>query len=395
MNAATASSATASSDWGVFGQTSAVASLQHAIATGHLAHAYLFSGPEGIGKSTLARRLVQALVCEAAPQLGGIEQRPCLACRACKHVEAGTSPDIERIAIGGVCDEGGTAHRDHAADGSTRIRICQVRRLERVASLTPYQSPRRIFIIDTADELQREAAHAMLKTLEEPPASVLLILLATDIDALLPTVRSRCQEIALRPMPYRALAAALQQHAGVEPATALALAEESNGRYGLAFRLHTDPSLGMLRETALLDAARIASAGRNERFDYAGTLASRWSKERLSVLETFEVWKRWWRARLFEAAAAQSPQFVQSGQSGQSSERARCSAPDALRALRAITRARVHLLENTSPPLALEVMMLDLPVLAAGDQAHTPEGESPAGGHEHREEAREAAASSF
>ena len=366
---ATSVDATAS-DWGVFGQTIAVASLQHAIVTGHLAHAYLFTGPEGIGKATLARRLAQTLVCE----VGEPASRPCRDCRACKQVEAGTSPDIERIAIGGVCDEGGPAHRDHAADGSTRIRICQVRRLERVASLTPYQSPRRIFVFDTADDLQREAAHAMLKTLEEPPASVLIILLATDIDALLPTVRSRCQEIALRPMPYRALAEALHEHAGVDDTTALALAEESHGRYGLALRLHTDPSLGMLRETALLDAARIASAGRNERFDDAAKLASRWSKERLSVLETLEVWKRWWRARLFEAATASA---------GSGPERARCSASDALRALRAVTRTRVHLLENTYPQLALEVMMLDLPVLAVTDEAHT------------REEAREAAASSL
>ncbi|RLT35852.1 MAG: AAA family ATPase [Chloroflexi bacterium] len=363
MTADTTRTASPDGHWGVYGQTSAVASLQHAIASGRLAHAYLFSGPEGIGKATLARRLAQALVCEASPGLladddagrgdaaSAGEVRPCLVCRACTQVEAGTSPDIERITVGGICDEGGAGHRDHSADGSTRIRICQVRRLERVASLTPYQSPRRVFIIDTADELQREAAHALLKTLEEPPASVLLIMLATDIDALLPTVRSRCQEIALRPMSHRALAEVLSTDGGMDPATARALAEESHGRYGLAMRLHTDPSLGMLRETAMLDAARIAAGGRNERFDYAATLAGRWSRERLSVLETLEVWRGWWRARLVEAGC--TPDLAQ------------CSAPDALRALRAVTRARTHLLENTYPQLALEVMMLDLPVLAA------------------------------
>ncbi|MFN8584203.1 MAG: DNA polymerase III subunit delta' [Dehalococcoidia bacterium] len=333
--------------WGMFGQDAAVAALQQALDSDRLAHAYLFTGPDGVGKGTLARRLVAALLCEAAP-----DARPCLECRACRRVEAGETPDVERIAIGGVCDEGGPAHRDHAADGSTRIRICQVRRLERVASLTPFQAPRRIFILDTADDLQREAAHALLKTLEEPPSSVLLILLATDVDELLPTVRSRCQELALRPMPDAALIAALRQRPGLDPETAGELAAEAHGRYGLAMRLHTDPSLRMLRETAEADALRLASAGRNERFDYAATIAARWSRERAAVLDTLDAWRWWWRARLLEASR---------GEPGP----VRCTPAEAVRALQAVTTTREHLLANTNPQLALEVMMLDLPVLAA------------------------------
>ena len=281
------------------GQDEAVRALRHALDSGHLAHAYLLTGPSGVGKATLATRLAQTLVCEAAE-----DARPCRSCRACRHVEAGDYPDVEHIAIGGVCDEGGPAHRDHAADNSTRIRICQVRRLERVASLAPYGAPRRIFIVDTADDLQREAAHALLKTLEEPPASVLLILLANDIDALLPTVRSRCQEIALRPMPHAELAAALRAEHGVDEFTANRLAREAGGRFGLASRLHTDPSLAMLRESATADAERLAASGRNDRFDYAQTLAGRWSRERASVLETLDAWRWWWRDRLYEAANA-------------------------------------------------------------------------------------------
>jgi DNA polymerase-3 subunit delta' len=354
-------SATTQADWRFHGNPDAVTSLQHAIASGHLAHSYLITGPAGIGKATLARRLASALVCEHED----LAARPCLECRSCRHVEAGDAPDIERIGIGGVCDESGAAHRDHAADNSTRIRICQVRRLERVASLAPYAAPRRIFIVDTADDLQGEAAHALLKTLEEPPASVLLILLATDVDALLPTVRSRCQEIALRPMSQTALAQALRAPtpstpAGIDADTAARLAREAHGCFGLALRLHTDPSLAMLRETATADAERLAVASRNERFDYAQTLAGRWSKERGSVLETIDAWRWWWRDRLLEAAAAPGP--------------TRCSAPDAVRALQACTRAREHLLANTYPQLALEVMMLDLPVLAAqdGEEARAP-----------------------
>ncbi len=346
---------TSADNWDFHGNEHAVASLKHAITTGHLSHAYLFTGPAGVGKGKLAKRLIQALVCEKEP-----EARPCLECRSCKHIETGDAPDIERIAIGGVCDEGGPAHKDHAADGSTRIRICQVRRLERVASLAPYAAPRRIFVIDAADDLQREAAHALLKTLEEPPSSVLLIMLATDVDSLLPTVRSRCQEIALRPMQHAALATALKSRLGVDELTAARLAREAHGCFGLGVRLHTDPSLSMLRETAAADAERLAAAGRNDRFDYAATLAGRWSKERGSVLETLDCWRWWWRDRLHEAAHTPGA--------------TRCSAPEAVRALRAVARTREHLLANTYPQLALEVMMLDLPVLAAraGEEARSP-----------------------
>lgn len=342
--------------WGMYGQDAAVAALKQALASERLAHAYLFTGPEGVGKATLARRLVAALLCEGEPEAG-----PCLECRSCTRVEAGEAPDVERIAPGGVCDESGPAHRDHSADNSTRIRICQVRRLERVASLTPFHAPRRIFIVDTADDLQREAAHALLKTLEEPPASVLLILLATDVDELIPTVRSRCQEVALAPMPHAALVAALREQPGIDAATAEELATESHGRYGLAMRLHTDPSLRMLRETAAADALRLASAGRNERLDYAAAVAPRWSKERASVLGTLDAWSWWWRDRLLEASRGSQSDVPQSGvpQAG-----VRCTPAQAVRALQAVQQTREHLLANTNPQLALEVMMLDLPVLS-------------------------------
>ena len=132
---------------------------------------------------------------------------PCGGCRSCTRIEAGDAPDVETIAIGGICDQPGANHADHAADGSTRIRICQVRRLGRVAALAPFSGPRRVFILDSADDLQLEAAQALLKTLEEPPGSALLLLLASDPEALPATVRSRCQPLRLAPMAPPSLSA--------------------------------------------------------------------------------------------------------------------------------------------------------------------------------------------
>lgn len=342
-------------DWGVHGQQVAVESLRRAIEADRLAHAYLLTGPDGVGKATLARRLAQTLACQSPP-----EQRPCLHCRACRKIEASELPDVEWVSIGGVCDESG--HRDHAADNSTRVRICQVRRLERMANLAPFAAQRRIFIVE-ADDLQPEAAHALLKTLEEPPQTVLLLMLSADPDSLLATVRSRCQEIQLRPLGRAELAAALTAE-GIDSGEAERLAVEAGGRFGLAKRYLADPSLAQLRETALADARRLAAAGRNERFDYAETLSRRWSKERQSVRDTLAVWESWWRDQLWLAA------HVLPG--------AACTPEEALCGLRALRLGRERLLANVTPQLALEVMMLDIPSLPPGAMGADREEDRPA-----------------
>lgn len=335
--------------WGVFAQDGAVEALRHALRSGNLSHAYLVSGPDGIGKRTLAYRLAQTLVSPSADD----PTVPDLTTRAARQIESDDLPDIERIALGGVCDE--TSH-DHAKDNSTRIRICQVRRMERVASLAPYASPRRIFIVDTADQLQVDAAHALLKTLEEPPANVLLLLLATDPDALLPTIRSRCQELPLHPASHAALAEVLAEDPEViDP---MGLARLARGRYGLARRLLADPTLSVMRESVIAEAQRLARSSRNERFDYAERLAQGWRQDRENVVRTIDLWRDWWRDVLVAASRADTEVSPEAAAEGAS-----CPPIDALRALRAIETARDHLLANTNPQLALEVMMLDLPVL--------------------------------
>ena len=344
-------SITEANAWGVVGQDAAVEVLRRAIAGGHFAHAYLFAGPPGVGKALLARRLAQTLVAPTAedPTL------PDLTARAAQQIEAGTSPDIERIAIRGVCDE---SSHDHSSDNSTRIRICQIRRLERVASLAPFAVSRRIFVVDGADDLQPEAAHAILKTLEEPPGDALLLLLASDVDALLPTIRSRCQEIVLRPLSHAGLAAALREHAGLPADKAASLARLSHGRYGLAMRMQADPSLAVLRQSATDEVRRLMRSNRNERFDVAGRFGAGWYRERESVLATIDLWRDWWREVLLATSGLDAAPEAVEDASG-------LTPADAVRALRAVQTARQHLLGNTNATLALEVMMLDLPVLAS------------------------------
>ncbi|RMF26035.1 MAG: DNA polymerase III subunit delta', partial [Chloroflexi bacterium] len=156
-------STTISPPWPVIGHEGAVALLQRAVMTGRLGHAYLFTGPTGVGKGTLAQALAQAVLCTG-------DAPPCGRCRACRLVEAGHHPDLHWLA---------------PQDGSLKIE--QVRELERQLALTPVEGSRHVAVLEGMEQATVGAANALLKTLEEPPPAVLLILLTEEADALLPT----------------------------------------------------------------------------------------------------------------------------------------------------------------------------------------------------------------
>jgi DNA polymerase III subunit delta' len=184
------------------------------------------------------------------------------------------------------------------------------------------------------------------------------------VQELLPTIRSRCQELTLRPVPVARLTQALIEE-GVAPDAATEAATLSGGRYGLARQMLADPSLAVLRETIAADIARLVAEGRNERFDYASTLARRWSRERESVLATLDGWRDWWRQVLHATVAT----------SGAAAGASPWTPREAVRALAAVQTAREHLLDNTNPQLALEVMLLDVPRARPGAAAATADRE--------------------
>src|SRR3972149_3980317 len=156
--------------WDVIGQNRAIAVLRRAVEDpSRLSHAYLFAGPEHVGRATTARRFAQALNCTAG------RERPWDTCRSCRLIGEDKHPDVEWGLVGGVCEE--SDPRDHSADGSRDIRICQVRRLGRVVSRTAVDARCRVVIVDPADTMTTEAANAFPKTLEEPPPAVALVLL--------------------------------------------------------------------------------------------------------------------------------------------------------------------------------------------------------------------------
>ena len=187
----------AATRWGIIGHEWAIEFLRRSISRGRTAHAYLLSGPAGVGKALLALRLAQALNCET----GGPD--PCLACRACKRIERGNYPDVR---IGGMAAQAAGLKPEDAAR-QKELKIDTVREWQSDINLRPYEGRRRVFILHDAEKLSDAAANAMLKTLEEPPPYATLVLVANTAGDLLPTIVSRCQPIKLRPVPRAQVAA--------------------------------------------------------------------------------------------------------------------------------------------------------------------------------------------
>ncbi|MBM6779356.1 DNA polymerase III subunit delta' [Collinsella tanakaei] len=167
--------------------------LSHAVTTGRVSHAYLFVGAPGSGKLDAAWALAQSLLCE---------NDGCGACDACVRVARHTHPDVHV----------------YEPESATGYLIAQVRDLLEDVALSPIRAPRKVYIIDRAEQLRANTANALLKTLEEPPAHTVFILLGTSTDVMLPTIVSRCQCVPFRMLSTEESTTAVAHATGLAPA---------------------------------------------------------------------------------------------------------------------------------------------------------------------------------
>lgn len=225
---------------------------QH-ITSGSLRHAYLFSGPRGVGRRTLALRFAQAINCPQPLAPG----QPCGQCRICRQIEAMQQADLNILQAE---QEGGT------------LKVEQVRELQHMLALAPYESNYRIALLLRFEEANASAQNALLKTLEEPNARVILLVTVDDPENLLPTIVSRCELLRLRPMPLDALAAFLREDRQLSEEQSCLIAHIAGGRPGLALRLIEDDSLLASRRESLDDCLKLLRLSRLERMLYVENL---------------------------------------------------------------------------------------------------------------------------
>ena len=258
--------------WEFLGNKWAVSLLKSQITSGGLRHAYLFCGPTGVGRRTLALHFAQALNCPQ-PISPGV---PCGTCRTCIQTGRMQHPDLVVV---------------QSDEGSHTIKVDQVRQLQQTLSLTAYQSPYRVALLINFEEATTNAQNALLKTLEEAPDNVVLILTAQSTEMLLPTIVSRCEVLQLHPLPLGDLTKALQERWDIPPDEASLLARLSTGSPGCALRLHQNPAEMEDRRVYLQDALLMLSLNRRERFAYVENTLQDREKLRLVLGYWLSLWR--------------------------------------------------------------------------------------------------------
>ena len=196
----------------ILGQDQAISRLKAAQAQNRLPHAYLFVGPEGVGRQTVARAFFRRLLCT--------QGQGCGRCKPCQKFAKGLHPDVEIIEPQGKS-----------------VRIEQIRELEAKLRFRPLEASCRLILFPQAELLTREAANALLKSLEEPPPYNLFILIALTTESLLPTIVSRCQVVRFRPLPAQILFRLLTERFDKLPEEAQGLSLLAEGSIGRALRL--------------------------------------------------------------------------------------------------------------------------------------------------------------
>jgi DNA polymerase-3 subunit delta' len=310
-----------------------------------------------VGKTALARAVAQALCCSAS-------ERPCGQCRACKLIDHDSYADfrVVRSGQGETASDGaprGPAPTDRQSARS--IGIEQIRLLRDDAALAPYEGRWKVYVVADAQQLTDAAADALLKTLEEPPPRVVIILTAEDPDGLPPTIVSRCQLLRLSPVPADELEAALRERRQVEPERARTLARLAAGRPGWAIAALGDPKLEEERSTRLDDLLAAGRANRSGRFGYAEKLAQEYGRDPEKVVRTLGLWLDWWRDVLL-ARTGCDDLVVNWDRRDEVRRRGRLLSVEQISgALQSVEAGLTHLAQNANPRLALEVLLLDLP----------------------------------
>lgn len=328
----------------VYGQKTAIDFLKDSIHKSRLHHAYLFSGPSHIGKFTVAIQLAQAVNCLD-------EDPPCRICHSCVKIEKGIHPDV-RI-IGTEMDDTQTA--------SGSIGIDVVGEIHGMANLKPFEGKSHVFIIDRAERLTRDAANALLKILEEPPDGSLLILVTTDIRAILPTVMSRSQVVDFLQVPQRRIVELLRDDYAASVEQADHISRLSQGRVGWAIEAVTNPEVLAFLHQRLERISEVCSADVEDRFIYANELSVRFQRDRETVREEFRLWVAWWRD-IFLILQGRGEQITFEGWRNTLIQIAGgLSMVDTLDWIERLYESLNALDRNVIPRLVLEALMLKLP----------------------------------
>ena len=315
------------------GNTPLVEQLRRSAASGRSSHAYLFLGGAGAGKRLIANTFAKALQCEG-------EKRPCDSCKSCHAFNHGNHPDV--------------IYFQPLKNGKTyTIEDVREQLLETV-DLKPFQYEKKIYIIEKADTLNIQSQNALLKTLEEPPAHAVFLLLAERAEAFLPTILSRVVVMKIRPLSAETIADYLMQ-AGHLAEESHILSAYAQGRIGQALELVEDEGFREMRQDILGKLEALPSMSEGDAYLLAKDLEG--YKNDLRFLDIMELWYR----DLLTAKSLREEEYLIQRDKKDAIFRA-AKEPAALLAKKAaaVRTARMRLAQNANFRLTMEVMLMDL-----------------------------------
>jgi DNA polymerase III subunit delta' len=337
----------------IIGQERAIEALRGALRSETLHHAYLFAGPEGVGKGMAARLLAQAANCQRAIEPGAPCDDACDRCLPCRKIRRSVHPDVTLLSEERTMAKEGRWEPRGGRAPSKDIVVDQVRDLvDHRLSLKRLEGRRRFVIIDPADAMNPQAQNALLKTLEEPPPDTTLVLVAAQADTLLPTIRSRCLRLGFAPLSQSLIEERLRA-AGRDPEEARLAAALSGGSLGKALEL--DAATLAERRRAVEEAALLGP-------DDAGgwiAFAREWGADREAARQTCELLLVWLRDLLARnvAGAAAAPALTDLAQA---TNRVAATLPiqEVFRRGERVKQALSALSHNAAPVLAMERMVI-------------------------------------
>lgn len=320
----------------ILGHEQIIAHLQNAIEEDKVSHAYIFNGPEASGKMMLAEAFAMALQCE------GEGKRPCLECRSCRQAADHNQPDIIYV-----------SHEKPNTIGVDDIRT----QINNDIDIKPYSSRYKVYIVDEAQKMNQQAQNALLKTIEEPPAYAIILLLTTNADSFLQTILSRCITLNLKAVKEDKIKEYLMKHYQIPDYQADICAAFSQGNVGKAIQLAFSEEFGELKASVLQLMKRLEDI---DLYEMTGAV-KQIAEYKLSVNDYFDLMMIWFRDVLYLKATNDVDGLIFKDEVYDIKKQAAKRSYQGIETiLEALEKAKIRLNANVNFDLVIELLLLTI-----------------------------------
>ena len=320
----------------ILGHEQIIAHLQNAIEEDKVSHAYIFNGPEASGKMMLAEAFAMALQCE------GEGKRPCLECRSCRQAADHNQPDIIYV-----------SHEKPNTIGVDDIRT----QINNDIDIKPYSSRYKVYIVDEAQKMNQQAQNALLKTIEEPPAYAIILLLTTNADSFLQTILSHCITLNLKAVKEDKIKEYLMKHYQIPDYQADICAAFSQGNVGKAIQLASSEEFGELKASVLQLMKRLEDI---DLYEMTGAV-KQIAEYKLSVNDYFDLMMIWFRDVLYLKATNDVDGLIFKDEVYDIKKQAAKRSYQGIETiLEALEKAKIRLNANVNFDLVIELLLLTI-----------------------------------